>query len=144
MTDPDALLCDNERARCAVIARRLDAAQSLAQLALVCIAVTMIGLAVGAWREERLAIGLVATALGLVERYFALRIRLDAGLFSDLAAGRIATLGALDAGLASIGAPARAARSLDDRIAGCRGLWRRHLAVAAAQALLALLLVLSS
>lgn len=144
MTDTNATLSDNERARCAVVARRLDAAQALAQLALVCIAVTLIGLAVGAWREEHLAIGLAAIALGLVERNFALRIRLDAALFSDLAAGRIATLDALDAGLASIGAPARAARSLDDRIAGCRGLWRRHLAVATVQMLLALLLVLSS
>lgn len=130
----------------------MDAAQPLGLLALVCTAATMIGLAVDAWRDEVLAIALGAALLGLIERYFALRLRLDAGLFADLASGRIADLASLDEGLAAIGArtgtptssPIDPPRALDDRIAGCRRLWRRHLVAVVLQAAMTLLAVVSS
>ena len=138
----------HDRARCAVVARRTDAAQVLGLLGLACTTVMLLGMAAGAWRDEDLALALATALLALVERYFALRLRLDAGLFADLADGRIADLAALDAGLAAIGvrtgAPTKPPRSLDDRIAGGRRLWRWHLSVVVAQAALTLLAVVSS
>lgn len=137
-------LDDRDRSRCAVIARRMDAAQALGLFALACVAVAMISLSVDSWRGENLVTALGAVLLGLVERYYALRLRLDAGLFADLASGRIADLAALDDGLAAIGVRAAGPRTLDARIAGCRTLWRRHMMVVAVQALLTLLAVVSS
>jgi hypothetical protein len=149
MIEQDATppLDDRDRARCTVVARRMDAARALGLLALACTLAAMIGLAVDAWRDEALAIALGAVLLGLVERYFALRLRLDAGLFADLASGRIAGLAALDAGLTAIGVRGvrgDLARTLDDRIAGCRRLWRRHLVVVVVQTAMTLLAVVSS
>lgn len=134
----------HDRARCAVVARRMDAAQSLGLLALACTVVALIGLAVDAWRDESLYVALGAVLPGVIERYFALRLRLDAGLFADLATGRISDLAALDDGLAAIGVRAAMPRPLDDRIAGCRRLWRRHLVVVIVQAAMTLLAVVSS
>ena len=57
---------------------------------------------------------------------------------------RIADLAALDHGLAAIGARIATPRPLDDRIAGCRRLWRRHLAIVVVQAVTTLLAVVSS
>lgn len=146
MSDQDAspVLDDCDRARCAVVARRMEAAQPLGLLALACTLVAMIGLAVDAWRDDVLAIALGAVLLGLVERYFALRLRLDAGLFADLAAGRIASLAALDGGLAAIGVQSGMPRPLDDRITGGRTLWRQHLAIVLIQTAITLLAVVSS
>ncbi len=146
MTDQDASasLDDRDRARCAVVARRMDAAQAAGLLGLACTGLILLGMAAGAWRDEDLVLALGIALLGLVERYFALRLRLDAGLFADLAAGRIANLSALDDGLAAIGVQHAAPRSLDDRIAGGRRLWRWHLSVVVAQAALTLLAVVSS
>ncbi len=142
--DTSPALDARDRARCAVVARRMDAAHALGLLALVCTAIALIGMAVDAWRDEVLAVALGALLLGMVERYYALRLRLDAGLFADLASGRIADLAALDHGLAAIGARIATPRPLDDRIAGCRRLWRRHLAIVVVQAVTTLLAVVSS
>lgn len=126
----------------------MDAAQPLSLHALACMAVTLIGMAVDVWSGASgvIVLGIVfaAVALGLIERYLALRLRLDAGLFTDLAAGRIANLFMLDAGLDAIGVHRHAPRTLDERIAGCRMWWRRHLAVVVAQTALTLLAVVSS
>jgi hypothetical protein len=146
MTDQDASasLDDRDRVRCAVVARRMDAAQAAGLLALACTSVLLLGIAAGAWSEEIRDLAIATALLGLVERYFALRLRLDAGLFADLADGRIANLAALDDGLAAIGVRRDAPRPLDDRIAGSRRLWRWHLAVVVGQAALTLLAVVSS
>ncbi|MBX3711650.1 MAG: hypothetical protein KF800_06795 [Lysobacter sp.] len=133
-----------DRARCAVVSRRMDAMQAPGLLALACTTVMLLGMAADAWRDEALMLAIATVLLGLVERYFALRLRLDAGLFADLASGRLADLAALDAGLAAIGVRGKPARTLDDRIAGCRRLWRRHLAVVVVQAAMTLLAVVSS
>ena len=115
---------------------------------IACTGVMLLGMAAGAWRDEDLVLALATALLGMVERYFTLRLRLDAGLFADRADGRIADLAALDAGLAAIGVrsgtPTMPSRPLDDRIAGGRRLWRRHLAVVVVQAALTLLAVVSS
>ncbi len=134
----------HDRARCAVVARRMDAAQAAGLLALACTSVLLLGIAAGAWSEEIRDLAIATALLGLVERYFALRLRLDAGLFADLADGRIANLSALDDGLAAIGVRHAAPRPLDDRIAGGRRLWRWHLSVVVAQAAMTLLAVVSS
>lgn len=150
MTDRDAPhpLDTHDRARCAVVARRMGATQPLDMLGLACTAVMLLGMAAGAWRNEDLVLALATALLGVAERYFALRLRLDAGLFADLANGRIADLAALDAGLAAIGvrtgAPTEPPRPLEARIAGCRRLWRWHLAVVTGQTALTLLAVVSS
>ncbi len=150
MTDRDTPqpLDTHDRARCAVVARRMDATQAPGLLAMACTSVMLLGMAAGAWHDEDLALALATALLGVVERYFALRLRLDAGLFADLADGRIADIAALDAGLAAIGvragAPTNPPRPLDARIAGGRRLWRWHLAVVLLQAAMTLLAVVSS
>lgn len=146
MTDHDTPLPldKDDRARCAVVAGRMDATQALGLLTLACTTVMLLGMAAGAWRDEALMLAIATVLLGLVERYFALRLRLDAGLFADLASGRIADLASLDAGLSAIGVRTGTPRPLDDRIAGCRRLWRRHLVVVVVQAMMTLLAVVSS
>jgi hypothetical protein len=142
--DLTAPLDARARARCAVVARRMDAAQAAGLLALACTTVMLLGMAAGAWRDEALMLAIATSLLGVFERYFALRLRLDAGLFADLASGRIAGLAALDVGLAAIGVRGNLARTLDDRIAGCRRLWRRHLVVVIVQTAMTLLAMVSS
>jgi hypothetical protein len=117
-----------DRARCATMSRWLDASSVLGTLALGCVAVAAIGSLVGAWRGEIVGFALLVLALTPLERYLALRLRFDAGLFAELADGRIADLAALDAGLVMLGVrkSAHAPRTLDDRLRGARRLWRFH------------------
>lgn len=125
-----------DRARCAVMARWLEASSTLGALALCCAVVAALGTLAHAWRDAALGFALFALASTPVERYFALRIRFDAGLFADLASARIDGLAALDAGLAALGVGERPphTRALDDRIEGTRRLWRRHALVVGLQA----------
>jgi hypothetical protein len=125
-----------DRARCATMARWLGASSALGAMALGCAAVLIFGCMLQTWRGDAVAVVLLVLVLSPVERYLALRLRFDAGLFADLADGRIADLAALDAGLVTLGvrnAPQRP-RTLDDRLAGSRRLWRFHAGVAALMA----------
>ena len=131
MTTPafaQTALCAADRARCATMARWLEASSTLGALALGCAVVAALGTLVHAWRDAALGFALFALALTPVERYLALRLRFDAGLFADLASGRIEDLDALDASLAGIGVGKgrQSLRTLDDRLHGSRRLWRRH------------------
>lgn len=121
----------NDRARCATMARWLEASSVIATLALCCAVIIALGYVAGAWRNEALGFALLTLVLTPLERYLALRLRFDAGLFADLASGRIAGLDALDHGLAmlGVGKRAQAPRTLDERLAGGRRLWRRHAGV---------------
>jgi hypothetical protein len=115
------------------MSRWLGASSTLGTIALGCAAVVLFGCMLQSWRGDAVAIVLLVLALSPVERYLALRLRFDAGLFADLADGRIADLAALDAGLATLGVrrtPQRP-RTLDDRLAGSRRLWRFHAIVVA-------------
>lgn len=126
-----------DRARYAAMSRWLGASSALGTMALGCAAVVLLGGMLQSWRDDGVAIVLLVLALSPIERYLALRLRFDAGLFADLADGRIADLAALDVGLAAIGVrktPSRP-RSLDDRLAGSRRLWRFHAIVVALMAL---------
>jgi hypothetical protein len=121
-----------DRARCAVMARWVGASSTLGTMALGAALVIAFGWVVQAWRGDAIVIVLLVLALMPLERYLALRLRFDAGLFADLADGRIADFTALDAGLTMLGVrkmPPRP-RSLDDRLAGSRRLWRFHAVVA--------------
>ncbi|MFZ2754255.1 MAG: hypothetical protein WAZ48_12505 [Lysobacteraceae bacterium] len=121
-----------DRARCTVMARWLGASSALGTMALGAALVIAFGCVAQAWRDDAIAIVLLVLALTPVERYLALRLRFDAELFADLAGGRIADLAALDAGLAMLGVrkPPQHPRTLDDRLAGSRRLWRFHAVVA--------------
>lgn len=123
-----------DHARCAALSRWLAASSTLGALALGCAAVVALGLLVEAWRGHLLAAPLLVLALTPVERYLALRLRFDAGLFADLADGRIGSLDALDAGLAVLSVRRAAPRTLDDRLRGARRLWRYHAVVVALMA----------
>lgn len=125
-----------DHARCAAMARWLEASSTLGALALCCAVVAALGTLAHAWRDAALGFAVVALALTPVERYLALRIRFDAGLFADLASGRIDDLAALDAGLSAlgIGKDKPSQRTLDDRLQGSRRLWRRHALIVGLQA----------
>ncbi|RZJ25554.1 MAG: hypothetical protein EOO54_05910 [Haliea sp.] len=147
-------MIDNEyqhqRALCAATASWLRACAVVAVwgLGLSLIAVGLLTLGARSLPVVTIA-GLAAVAaLGLVERYLALRIRLDVGLFDGLASGAISSVGVLDASLAQLGlrqAPATGStvRSLDDRVRGARQLSRRHASVVAVQSLVFLSVLLT-
>lgn len=125
-----------DRARCAAMARWLDASSTLGALALCCAVVAALGTLAHAWNDTALGFALFALASTPVERYLALRIRFDAGLFADLASGQVGDLAALDAGLAGLGVRnnLQSPRTLDDRLHGTRRLWRRHVLIVGLQA----------
>lgn len=125
-----------DRARCAAMARWLEASSTLGALALCCSVVAALGTLAHAWRDGALGFALFALMLTPFERYFALRIRFDAGLFADLASGRIDDLVALDAGLSALGVgkDKPSPRTLDDRLEGTRRLWRRYALIVGLQA----------
>lgn len=126
----------DDRARCAAMARWLEASSTLGALALCCTLMAALGTLAHAWRDAALGFALLALALTAFERYLALRLRFDAGLFADLASARIDDLTALDAGLAAlgIGKSPQSQRTLDDRLEGARRLWRRHALIVGLQA----------
>ncbi len=134
MTTPTLDAAD--RARCAAMARWLEASSTLGALALCCAVVAALGTLAHAWRDAALGFALLALASTPVERYLALRIRFDAGLFADLASARIDSLAALDAGLAALGVGKHPqhTRTLDDRLQGSRRLWRSHALIVGLQA----------
>jgi hypothetical protein len=122
-------LDDEDRARCAAMARWLGASSALGMMALSCAVVVALGCLAQVWRDHAMGFAVFVLASVPFERYLALRLRFDAGLFVDLADGRIAGLAALDAGLAMLGVRKTPTRTLDDRLAGSRRLWRFHAVV---------------
>lgn len=115
------------------MSRWLAAASVPGALALCCAVVIALGYMAQAWRDEAMVFALLVLALTPLERYLALRLHFDAGLFADLASGHIADLTALDAGLVTLGVrkTPQAPRTLDDRLKGSRRLWRFHAMVVA-------------
>ena len=84
--------------------------------------------------------------LGLPERYLAFRLRLDAGLFADLAQNRIASLDALDQARQRLDvrkAPSDGPRALQDRVAGARQLLQRHAGLVICQSVFLVLALLT-
>lgn len=136
-----AALSHEDRALCATQARWLDACAIFGSIGLFAAGLAALCLATGAGHDALRALAFAAVALLPFERFLALRLRFDRGLFADLASGRIADLSALDRALAASGlrrAAAGPVRMLADRVRGTRRLWRAHAAVATGQLLLSL------
>lgn len=138
---------ENDRVLCAASARLLQASSLIAAwgLALSMVAMTVLALT-GRALPLMSWLGCAAVALlGLLERYLAFRLRLDAGLFKDLAAASIASLGALDHALQrlSLRKASGEPRGLEERVAGARQLLQRHAIVVVCQSILFLLALLT-
>ena len=132
MNDPD-------RALCAATASLLRASGLAAAWGLMLAA---IALAVLALTARSLSL---TSCIGVLERYLALRVRLDIGLFDALSQGRLASLAALDGALQRLGVRAApdAPRALDDRVLGARQLMQRHGVAVACQSAMFLLALLT-
>ncbi|MFM9926691.1 hypothetical protein VLK31_27155 [Variovorax sp. H27-G14] len=145
-------MTDNERTTCTALAGLLRAAALLALwgFALTCIAALVLALTLRSLSNtSAMAFGAVVI-LGALERYFAFRLRFDEALFDGLARGTVASLGALDKALSSLGlreAPQQqqqqAPRALDDRVQGTRQLMQRHAIVVACQSAMFLLALMT-
>jgi len=136
---------DNDRALCAATAGLLRASSAAAAwgLALSCIAGLVLALTGRSLPTAAWFTTAAVALIGLVERYLALRLRLEATLFEGLATNGIASLETLDTALAQLALRGRAAepRTLVERAAGARQMTQRHgLAVALQTAVFAMAL----
>lgn len=131
------------RALAGTCAARLAGQRPLAAFGLLLSALAWVGL--GLWsvghtpQHPVTAVALaVAAWAGLVERYLAVRLAIDAQLFGTLARDTAADLAALDAALSALRlAPAhKAGRTLSARAEGALRLVRWHTDAVALQALL--------
>lgn len=125
------------RARCGVAAALLHGGRVGGGLALLAAAAVLLmpGRVAPSWPSA-----VAAVLLLFVERYFALRVALDARLFSDLAHGRCTDLPTLDRALQQVlhVPAAKGGRSLDERIHGAQRLLRLQLLATAGLWLLVL------
>ncbi len=143
-------MTDNERATCAALAGLLRAFMVLAiwGFALTCISALVLALTLRSLSTTA-AMGFGAVViLGVLERYFAFRLRFDEALFDGLARNTVASLDALDHALSSLGVretqPAQqTTRSLDNRVQGTRQLMQRHAIVVACQSAMFLLALMT-
>lgn len=124
-------------------AARLAGQRALAAFGLLLSACAWVGL--GLWSVGNAAVGAVAAVTlagaalaGLVERYLAVRLMIDAQLFGNLSQTATADLAALDEALGTLRmAPAdKAGRALAARAEGAMRLVRWHTDAVALQALL--------
>ncbi|HEY9223640.1 MAG TPA: hypothetical protein VIP27_05745 [Variovorax sp.] len=140
-------MTDHERALCTATARLLEAASVIAAwgLGLSLIAIGVLALTARSLSMlSCMSFGAVAI-IGIFERYMALRLRLDVGLFDGLASGAIPSLGALDVALQKLGLrhSPDAPRALADRVQGARQLMQRHGIAVACQSAMFLLALLT-
>ncbi|MGJ3701781.1 hypothetical protein [Variovorax sp. AFSI2.2] len=143
-------MTDNERATCAALAGLLRAFMVLAiwGFALTCISALVLALTLRSLSVTA-AMGFGAVVvLGLLERYFAFRLRLDEALFADLGRRAIASLDTLDHALSSLGLretppEQKTTRPLDERVQGTRQLMQRHAIVVACQSAMFLLALMT-
>ena len=143
-------MTDHERALCTATARLLQAASVIAAwgLGLSLIAIGVLALT-GRSLSMLSCMGFGAVAIiGIFERYMALRLRLDVGLFDGLASGAIPSLSTLDVALQKLGLRRAsespdAPRALADRVQGARQLMQRHGIAVACQSAMFLLALLT-
>ena len=143
-------MTDHERALCTATARLLHAAGVIAAwgLGLSLVAVGVLALT-GRSLSMLSSMGFGAVAIiGVFERYMALRLRLDVGLFDGLASGAIPSLSTLDVALQKLGLRRAsespdAPRALADRVQGARQLMQRHGIAVACQSAMFLLALLT-
>jgi hypothetical protein len=143
-------MTDNERATCAALAALLRAFMVLALwgFALMCISALVLALTLRSLSTTAtMGFGAVVV-LGVLERYFAFRLRFDQALFDGLARNTVASLDALDHALSSLGvretpSEQKTTRSLDNRVQGTRQLMQRHAIVVACQSAMFLLALMT-
>lgn len=143
-------MTDHERALCTATARLLQAASVIAAWGL---GLSLVALGVLALTGRSLSMlscmGFGAVAIiGVFERYMALRLRLDVGLFDGLASGAIPSLSTLDVALQKLGLrhsteASDAPRALADRVQGARQLMQRYGIAVACQSAMFLLALLT-
>jgi hypothetical protein len=122
-----------ERALCAVCAARLGGELQLGAFSLALTVASLFALVLD---DTGWAWWVAVLLAGMVERYVALRLRLDADLFRWLAETG-AGLPSLDAAFAAAGIRVQPGRSLADRTRGALDWTRRHVVVCVVQVLLA-------
>jgi hypothetical protein len=143
-------MTDNDRATCAALAGLLRAFGVPAAwgFALMCISALVLALTLRSLSTPA-AMGFGAVViLGVLERYFAFRLRFDQALFGGLARNTIASLDALDHALSSLGVretppEQKTTRPLDNRAQGTRQLMQRHAIVVACQSAMFLLALMT-
>jgi hypothetical protein len=143
-------MTDHERALCTATARLLQAAGVIAAWG---VGLSLVSLGVLALTGRSLSMlscmGFGAVAIiGIFERYMALRLRLDVGLFDGLASGAIPSLSTLDVALQKLGLRSSpeasdAPRALADRVHGAQQLMQRHGIAVACQSAMFLLALLT-
>ena len=117
-----------ERQQCAVLGHFIGSSRVTGALGLLCLlfaaALLLFGTLTGAAR----IVASVVVVLGLLERYYALRLHFDVGLFRELARDVQLDLAALDGALAALGLRQRAAtlRPLAERVRGTLRLFYLH------------------
>ena len=129
-------MTDDDRSTCAALAGLLRAAALLAgwAFALMCMATLVLALTARSLPAASIVGFGAAVVLGLLERYFAVRLRYDEALFDGLARGTVASLQSLDHALAALGLrEASSTRPLAERVQGTRRLMRWHAIVVACQ-----------
>lgn len=136
-------LGEQERALCAITAAWLDATRALGWLGLLAGGVACAHLLLAA-AQPWLAAALLL--LLLAERYFALRVAFDAGVFRALAEGQIGEPNQFDHSLQQLGlrSATDGERDVECRARGAMRLSRAHLAVVAMQVALCALLLARS
>jgi hypothetical protein len=131
---------DAAAALAGVCAARLHGQGALAQLSLVFTGIAFLALFLTRGWASGAAFACLGAAVlaGLVERYLAVRLVIDARLFDDLARGSMPSLDALDQALSQLQlVPAdKAGRSLALRTEGAMRLVRWHTRAAGAQLML--------
>ena len=136
---------DNNRALCAATGNMMRASSIVSVwgllLAMVAIAALALNpLSLPSW----IGFGAVA-AIGLFERWLALRLRVDAQLFDDLGRGRIVSLAALDGVIERIGLQPAGdlPQRLDERVRGARQMMQLHMIAVACQSAMFLTAILN-
>lgn len=140
-------MTEHERTQCAALAALLHAGSlmSLWGFALSAISAAVLALVVpDLGFTATLAFG-ATLLLGLLERYFAFRLRLDERLFDGLAGGSVVSLRSLDVSLQRLGLriPPPMERGLDERMHATRLLMNRHIVVVACQSVMFALAVIT-
>lgn len=136
-------LGEQERALCATTAAWLDATRVLGWLGLLAGGMASAHLLLAAAQP---GIATTLLLLLLVERYFALRLAFDAGVFHALAEGRIGAPNQFDHGLQQLGLGSAngSDRDVASRARGAMRLSRAHLVVVAMQVTLCAILLVRS
>jgi hypothetical protein len=134
-----------DRALCAITAHFIQSYRVMASLGLLCTALAMtmlLGLILTPLPMLFFAVAALVVVLGVLERYYALRLQFDYGLFTELARSDAFDLSSLDVALTVAGLRREAGptRDLISRVRGTLTLFRSHVVTVVLQ-LLALMCV---